>query len=355
MMTGRPKGFLHWLRREWPKFRMRHIDRGRLRRPGNTLVVESTNVCTLHCSCCPNGVDRDTLRPRATLTLASFREILPNLDIIPENIFLHLHGEPLLNRDLPEIAAELQRRGARKFTMFSNAQKVDTDVLDRLLTLTPGAEWKVGFSMEIFSPRLYEATRCGGRHADALESLDRIDAVMARHGIDYTINAIIDAEAVEEARARAKEIFSRYSRLGDIGFSNRFPWPHLPQTGDLIGTLRPHANICSQLWDLPAVTASGDVTLCSSDYRGEAVVGNLHDAPYSRLINNAAARRFRLNLALRRPERNAMCRGCLIPRFTQFQRTLTRKFALSGSEENLKRYFDSFLPHLNRGKEVENG
>lgn len=339
------------LQREFRKFRLRYIDRGRLRRLHDYMVVETSSVCTLRCSVCPHGCDPENIREGSIMTLADFEKIEPNLDIIATNIFLHLHGEPLLNKDLPEITRRLAAKGGHRFTLFSNATRINPEILDRLLGENPGLEWEIGFSAEIHSDELYAKTRVGGTLDEFKTTLDMIDEIMSRHGVDYSVNAIISSGSLEDAKRNIKQVFGRYNRLKQIGFSNRFPWPHLPATGDLAGNLIGKKKRCSQLYDTPVVMANGDVSLCTNDYRGEHVIGNLKNTSFRKLLNCRKAREFRLNLVNHHQERNTLCAECLLPRFQPFQRTMKRQFALDSPQEWIDKYFDSFKKFLNHGEE----
>lgn len=334
--------FKRKLKSEWIKFRARHIDRGALHRLSDTVVLELTNRCTLTCSCCPNGKDASGCRPRHTMTTDEFETLWSNMDVPVRSVFLHLHGEPFLNKDLPEIARRLQERGVRKFTIFSNGYGIDTGVLESLLRLTGKGEWSIAFSGEMYSKGAYEEIRTPGGYERILSNMKVIDGLMSRYGMGYAINAIIDSATIGEARANVRKLFGELTQLTEIKFSSRFPWPHLPETGDLAGHLVSRRPICSQVWDMPVIMSDGRVSLCSSDYRGECVVGSLHDHRYSELMNNGQSRAFRLNLLNRHPEKNPLCADCLIDRYQGFMRGMRRKFAMTASEEHLDRYFDSF-------------
>lgn len=71
--------------------------------------VEVTNRCNLLCETCPRT--HFELEPPADLTLERMREVLDQLPGL-DRLVLHGVGEPLLNRELPEMIADGARRGA---------------------------------------------------------------------------------------------------------------------------------------------------------------------------------------------------------------------------------------------------
>ena len=46
-----------------------------------TIIVESTNICTLKCSCCPNGIAPRNHRSHGIMTKETFDIFLENLDV----------------------------------------------------------------------------------------------------------------------------------------------------------------------------------------------------------------------------------------------------------------------------------
>lgn len=337
--------FLQRLQDNWQKLLIRHLLPGKLRVLPETLTIELTNRCTLACSCCPNGCDRDHCRAPHTLTASDFQHLLAQIDIPFTRVFLHLHGEPFLVKDLSAIVRQLTARGIDDFTLFSNAYHIDTALLDQLLDATDGHRLDICFSAELYSRQTYEAIRRPGRFDVIWQSMEQIDTVMAHHDKQYSVNAIIDPQAIDSLKDTVPPIFQHLHQLKDIHFSSAFPWPHLPQTGDIAGHLSPRRKTCSQTWELPTILSSGEVTMCSSDYRGECIVGSLWEHKYSELINNPKARQFRRNIALRKQERNTLCSECLIDRHHPFSRTVKRKFIEKADADMLEKFFAKFHPY----------
>lgn len=326
----------------WEKLLMRYLLPGKLRILPQTLTIELTNRCSLACACCPNGCDHEHHRTHHTLTATEFKQLLEQIDVPVTRVFLHLHGEPFLVSDLPVIVGMLIERGIDDFSIFSNGYHIDLTLLDQLLDVTDSHKLDLCFSAELYSRQVYESIRCPGHFNAIWESMEQIDAVMARHQKDYSVNAIIDPQSIDTFKDTVPQIFQRLKQLKDIHFSSAFPWPHLPQTGDIAGHLGSRRSICSQTWQLPSILSSGEVTMCSSDFRGECVIGSLWEHRYSELINNPEARRFRRNIALRKPQRNQLCADCLIDRHQPLSRTVKRKFVEKAKEAQLEQFFAKF-------------
>lgn len=323
------------------KTRIRYLCPGRIPVSFDTLTIELTNKCSLACSCCPNGRDKRNCRKPHTLSLHDFRILAERIDVPFKKVFLHLHGEPFLNPDIPDIVSVLKEKGVEEFSVFSNGYNIDVSLLDRFLTQLEDKQINIAFSAELYDRGMYENIRCGSYDA-VWNSMQRIDEVMKRHSCQYSIKAIINSGTIGSLKDSIPEMFRRLPQLKDIHLFSAFPWPHLPETGDIAGHMFGRCKICDQIWDAPVVLASGEVSMCSSDYRGECVVGSLWNDSFSSIVNNDKARRFRRNIALRHPERNSICAECLIPRVEGFSKVVRRKFVEKASPQILEKYFENY-------------
>ena len=326
----------------WRKLCIRYLQPGKLTLWSDTLTIELTNRCTLACNCCPNGRDRERCRKQHILTLNEFQQLIDQIDIPFKRVFLHLHGEPFLNKELPQIVDLLIKRGVDEFCIFSNAYQIDLKLLEQLLGVIDHRKLNIAFSAELYDDITYESIRKPGKFTTIWQSMEQIDSIMVRHQRNYTVNAIINASTIDTLKDKVPVIFAKLRGMSSLLFSSAFPWPHLPETGDIVGHLSPHRSICSQIWQLPTILASGEVTMCSSDYRGECIVGSLFNYPFSKLMNNREARRFRHNIALRKADRNTICSECLIDRHKQFTRIVKRQFIEKANIQTLERYFATY-------------
>ena len=155
------------------------------------------------------------------------------------------------------------------------------------------------------------------------QSLEEIDRLTASHDQRFSLISIIDSQAIATLSTAVPELFRRLRQLKDIHFSSAFPWPHLPETGDIAGHLSSRRAVCSQIWQLPVILASGEHT-------------------YSHLMNNRKARLFRRHIATRRADRNTICEACLIDRLNIFSKTVRRKFIEEAKPATLEKYFATY-------------
>lgn len=312
----------------------------------DSLIIEPTNICSLRCSCCPNGPANTKLRSRGAMTRETFDRIIANIDTPIKSCFLHLCGEPFLNENIAYFASKISSRGIQPI-IFSNGYNIDLKLLDELLQVK---HLKMSFSMELLSPDYYENIRRPGKYSVAVSSLEQINETFLRHKKFYGLNIITNPLSTEEELSRiTTELFSKYSQLISISYSAEFPWPGLSNTGHVAGHLGKHKKICREVYSRLSILWNGDVAMCSLDYSGDTIIGNILDTNYSRLYNSRKARKFRRMHFLWQRHRNGLCRNCIVDRWENASRTIYRgAFNRLSAEERLKT-FNLFTEYYRHG------
>lgn len=296
------------------------IMRGYRSRFSNTLIVETTNICSLKCSCCPNGISHCQLRPHGMMSRDTFELFMRQMDMPVKKCYLHMCGEPLLNKNIIYFTRKLLERKITPI-FFSNGYNIDMSLLDELIK-TKGI--KIAFSMDLLSKEHYESIRKPGSYDVAKESLKCINSVFAQNSRYYGLNIIVSPESIMGITSRCEQLFEDFSNLNSISLSSQWPWPGIPQTGYLPGHLREKADLCIRYRDLPVVLWNGDVSFCSFDYSGSLVIGNIYEQKYSQICNNSKARKIRRNLLTKAYNKQTFCKSCLLCRYQPFDIILMR-------------------------------
>lgn len=312
----------------------------------STLIIEPANRCSLRCSCCPNGQMNAKLRPRGMMSRETFDRITANIDIPIKKCFLHLCGEPFLNEHIAYFASKIADKGWQPI-IFSNGYNIDMKLLDELLQVK---HLKISFSMELLSPDYYENIRRPGKYCVAISSLKRINEIFLRHKKFYGLNIITNPLSSQEELSRVTtELFNKHSQLISISYSAEFPWPGLPTTGHVAGHLRKHKRICTEMYSPLPILWNGDVAMCSLDYSGDTIIGNILDTKYSKIYNSRAARRFRRMHFLWQRDGNALCRNCIVDRWKNASRTIYRGAFNKLSAEERSEAFNLFTEYYRNG------
>ena len=308
----------------------------------NQINIETSGICNLRCACCPHGVARDSMRSLGIMSLDTFHHVLDHLDIPMKHAFLHMHGEPFLNPNLPNFVEELTQKQIL-VNLYSNCKAVDEVCLDAILSYK---HVSMNFSADLLGKDYYESIRGGACYEETLEKLKVMNDIFERRNMFFNIVIIMDSRFVnkaEEVIEYCESLYNRFPRLNGILLGSKFPWPRLPFTGDLAGNIEKTTHRCTHAFDGLNILWNGDATMCSFDYTGECVVGSLIDNTYSEVFNNSAARRFRMLHWRHQNVELPLCKDCLMDRYVPASVKWHRAMFLKQDYHEKKQTIESFF------------
>ncbi len=338
------------LRNRYQRIKRKWIDgylmRGWRFNPPKTIILETTNVCSLKCSCCPNGIAQKQLRQHGMMTQDTFDQFLKHLDLPIKQCFLHMCGEPFLNKNLYYFAEQLL---AKKIVpvIFSNGYKIDYELLDRLLSLR-GIQ--ITFSMDLLSKKHYEQIRKPGKYEDCINSLKTINEIFFNRKRFFGLNIILDSLSILELDSICTHLFAEFSNLNKLSFSSMWPWPNLHQVGDIAGHISKRARLCERIKELPVVLWNGDISFCSFDYSGELIVDNIYRDYISKIYNGKEVRRVRRHLLMGKAYKENFCNNCLLPRYNSLNSVLFRNRYKKMAIEERSDFFQKITNYYNDSK-----
>ena len=299
------------------------FDKGRLRKFPVELIIEPTNICTLRCSCCPNGDEKATKRPLGIMSRETFDEILNNIDIPIKKVYLYLHGEPFVNKNLEYFVSRLKEKNIMAH-IFSNGYNIETELLKPLLHY---GNARFTFSMDLLSKEYYESIRVPAKYEDAMTCLRELNTVFAQHKRKFEINIIAD-KFNAEVKSFALNFIKEYDSVSKINFGVKFPWPRYFHTVDLNNRLSKYYGFCTQMRSPASVYWDGRVSLCSFDFSGELIAGDMTKMRLSEVYNSKDALKIRRLHYLCRRDKLPVCRECVLPRFLTKSHSVLRKEVL---------------------------
>jgi pyruvate-formate lyase-activating enzyme len=236
------------------------------------LCIEATSACNLRCPHCFTGRG-ETSRPRATLSLAFYRQLLAELGDCLWQIEFHNWGEPLLNRNLCTMIAEASARGLSTSLCTNLSVPFDAGRAEALV----GAGLKLlGLSIDGARQATYEQYRVGGELDLVLHNCRLLTAAKRRLGsrtprITWSFHAFAhNVDDVEVARAMAEELgiefhVSRGRVFGPDWDPEARAVPHEP--------VAPMP--CYTLFHTAVVYADGSVAPCRGSFYREDDMGRL--------------------------------------------------------------------------------
>ena len=251
----------------------------------------------------------------------TFMKILNNIDFPIREICLYLHGEPFLNEELAFFASQTDKWKGVLTTIYSNGYNINPELLHQVLAYR---KTRFSFSMDIVDKEYYEELRTPALYSKAIESLKQIDTIFAKYNRKYELNIITGEAVLENEQVIANQIFASFKQIRKISFNRNFPWPEYFFTGDLKGHMLKKRMICQQISNHISVYWNGDVTICSYDFSGKLIIGNMETTKLSEIYNSPAARRIRKNHYLRQLKKLPVCEKCLLPRYTSVTTSIKR-------------------------------
>jgi radical SAM protein with 4Fe4S-binding SPASM domain len=320
--------------------------------PPTCLYLEVTNECNLTCKTCPLTYGR--VEPPALLSLEKVRSLVSQFPSATRMV-LHGIGEPLLNKELPQIISYLKAEG--KYVLFNSNATLLNAKWQQALIDSQLDEYRV--SLDATTPESYAQVRGKPLFPLILTNLERFSGLKKRQGasqprvslwltgLKETLPELPDflriahrlgVEEVylqrlvywqddnreklatpdqslfqslredEEAIIRASEVLAKQLGLRFEASGATTPEESIHQSGDT----RPWAR-CMRPWTVMYVTANGSVFPCciapfSAESLPSITLGNAFDEPLTAIWNNERYQQFRR--ALLSDEPHQCCRGC---------------------------------------------
>ena len=264
-----------------------------------------------------------------------FLRILDNVQATAHTMQFYFQGEPLLNKQLPEMIAVAHKLGL--YTIVStNAQALNRSTAEALVK--SGLN-RIIVSIDGFSEESYAAYRIGGSLHKALEGLQHMANAKAEHHSRIRIE-------LQVLRLRSNEhewqwIKKNYKKLGATHlvfktaqlYNFEHGHPLMPSderysryrktaNGTYIHksshlsplALSPHRLIASQpclrLWSGCVITTQGDVLPCCYDKDHRHAYGNITQQSLAELYHSPKANALRRRVLLYQGEPLEMCKNC---------------------------------------------
>jgi radical SAM protein with 4Fe4S-binding SPASM domain len=266
------------------------------------LQIEPDSRCNLRCVICP--VTTGMARPRGSMSLETFKNLIDEIEDYVFLILLWDWGEPLMNPSLFEMISYARERGI-KVVCSTNAQLLAQDNRAEMLVRS-GLDALI-IAMDGITQETYHRYRRSGSLESVLEGVERVVAKKRELGSNKpltNLRFLVMSHNEHEvpllgdlARSLGVDMLS-LKTLNPYGLGNDL----LPQNSDYRrfkyacdGTtpLRRRGNPCKNLWNTPAIHWDGTITLCTFDYDEKYVLGNLRTDPFRAIWHGDEYRRLR--------------------------------------------------------------
>ena len=258
------------------------------------LMIEITNACNLRCVMCYNRLMK---RKKGFMDEETFQLVLNNAKKIGiEMIGLYTTGEPFLHPKIYDIIKLAKRMGFRYVYITSNGVLLDKDRIDRIFE--SGLD-SIKFSIDAASRETYDKLRPGGDFDRVFSNVkmlrerrDKLNSKLRIFASFVVTNK--NQEELEQFRELCKDLIDEVS----IAFVSNQSGLQKEEFQDLVinnveNRMVRTKNICPLLWDRIIVTYDGKYTICSEDFEGALIYGDIHDEPMKDAWNNDKIRAYR--------------------------------------------------------------
>ena len=264
------------------------------------IYIEITNCCNLSCSFCSK-----TSKPKRTMTIEEFKNIISKIKSYTDYIYLHVKGEPLLHKDLKEflkIAEEndLKVNLTTNGTLFS--QRVDDLKNSKALK-------KVNFSLhsENNYPNYFE---------NIFQSVDKLPKdITVIYRLWTLSNSTLDKKSTEIVE-KLKDYYNLSPQIVDklykeqnvkissniyVDKDNEFIWPTV--------TEEKSNGYCHAIKTHLGILVDGTVVPCCLDASGIINLGSIYTDTLENIMTTERYRKLKKSFKDHKPS-EALCASC---------------------------------------------
>lgn len=278
------------------------------KRAPSTFTIETVLACNLRCPECAIGGGL-TSRPKKILGYDEFSEMFGKVRDWARYTYLHLWGEPFLNRDILEMTRAAS--ATSRVNLSTNALLLREEQIPSLIG--SGVSDLI-VSIDGATQEVYERYRVGGRVDEAFRALRWIAEENLRQGrrVNVIPQFVVFAHNQHEIgafRARCEELGltpsfkAPYLRGWRSKFRASARPEHQRRTWEDMASLREAISGCVNPADVLTVDVRGNAILCCHDYDGEVSFGNLLRSDFREIWDSPRYRKARWDIATGRPPR----------------------------------------------------
>jgi radical SAM protein with 4Fe4S-binding SPASM domain len=265
--------------------------------------VEPTNICNLDCLFCPYS---QQTRRGGYMGVGLFRKIVDECVGRDVTLWLHFLGEPLLNRDLPNLVAYAKEQSIPQVGLSTNAFFLTPQIGEHLIRA--GLD-RLECSVDGFDRASYLHLRRSTRFDRVVANIKGFLRLKREVGADRPALSIQFMktpgilENLPAIRAFWKPWLGKRDfimTIEDISFAGTMRDPKRARLREP----------CPWLWRYLVILWNGDVVTCASDYDGKRVMGNLLEQSLLDVWHGDAYRELRRKHAQGRFAETGICHGC---------------------------------------------
>ena len=267
----------------------------------NIFAVETFLGCDLKCPECAIGGNFIT-RKKGSMTFKKFEIIAEKIRPLCKYLYLHLWGEPLLNKEIFEMIK--YSSSFTKTNISTNANSLTEDKAEELIL---SGVTDIIVSIDGVTQEVYEKYRVGGNVRKAIKTLTILRDLNFKYGkktniipqfivMEHNQHEMNDFKELCESLQLVPVFKSPYIRNHRSKFSvsdnPQFIRPHCKD----IESLRDEMKKCQSVKNVFNILLDGSVVGCCHDYEKFTFFGNIFEQDVIPIWNSEEFRKFRLNV-----------------------------------------------------------
>lgn len=277
------------------------------------IYIETTNICNLSCNFCPK-----TSRKLGFMSIESFKEIINKIDGYTKHIYLHLMGEPFLNKNLKDFL-KIAKDADINVNITSNGTLIDNV---KEVLINSKAVRQINISLHSFEANdndvdFYEyINNVLDFIKEANEKTEIICALRlwnidteelkANNELNFKIIKLIEDKLQLDFSLLEMIKEKRGIKLKDriyLNMAEKFSWP------DSSLSLISEEVFCYGLRDQIGILLDGTVVPCCLDSEGNIPLGNIFNQDLEEIINSKRAKDIYDGFSRRRAVED-LCKKC---------------------------------------------
>jgi len=288
----------------------------------NSVYIEITNVCNLHCSFCPCGTAAGSSRTFMDSQL--FNACIEGAQQIgAKNVFFHVLGEPTLH---PGFIHYLKKLEQTPLTLTLTTNGTTIERTGRQILASPAVR-QVNFSTHAYAELPRQAAEshlqntldfCRQALVERPElyinlRLWNVGADEAKPWNSYMLQRIHETFGVDVTPGHFCSRHKSFLVDGRLYLheDTRFEWPGLDEKQSTKNTPVPKfaAGTCRALDTHIAILHDGRVVACCLDHSGQITLGRIQETPLPQIVDSAVAKDLRDGFA-HHELRHPFCQAC---------------------------------------------
>ncbi|AQS10789.1 cyclic pyranopterin monophosphate synthase [Clostridium saccharobutylicum] len=257
------------------------------------VYIEITNVCNLSCNFCPK-----TSRKLEFMDRNSFQHIIKNIKPYTDHIYLHLMGEPFLNKELEQFL-DISRENQLRVNITTNGTLIE-NVKDILLKAPALRQVNISLhsfeaneenvDFDVYIENIINFAREATEKTEIICSL-RLWNLDTKYTANNDMN--VDIFKLLEEKFELKEDLKKILKEKNsfklkknlyLSMGEKFMWPSLK-----VEELGERA-FCYGLRDQIGVLVDGTVVPCCLDSEGSIKLGNIFKQDLEEILNSKRAK-----------------------------------------------------------------